>query len=101
MPLYEYRCRQCRRTFEKIQKFSDPPEETCPACGGPVERLVSPSAFQFKGSGWYVTDYPRKGAPASPSTSESAAASGNGQDKKAEKTETAAKPPETKKSPKA
>jgi putative FmdB family regulatory protein len=60
LPLYEYQCRKCGATIEKIQKFSDPPLETCEACGGELERLVSSPAIQFKGSGWYVTDYARK-----------------------------------------
>lgn len=61
MPLYEYECEACGRRFERIQKFSDPPVETCPTCGGKVHKLVSSPAFQFKGTGWYVTDYSRKG----------------------------------------
>jgi putative FmdB family regulatory protein len=60
MPLYEYQCDACRHRFERIQKFSDPPVEVCPKCGGRVSKLVSSPAFQFKGSGWYVTDYARK-----------------------------------------
>jgi putative FmdB family regulatory protein len=60
MPLYEYRCESCGHTFEKIQKFSDPPEDTCPTCGGAVKKLLSSPAIQFKGSGWYITDYAKK-----------------------------------------
>src|SRR5437762_13932452 len=60
MPLHEYECDVCGRRFEKIQKFSDPPIEVCPTCGGHVHKLISSPAFQFKGSGWYVTDYARK-----------------------------------------
>lgn len=60
MALYEYQCDQCGRRFEIIQKMSDPPAEKCPTCGGPVHKLQSAPAFQFKGSGWYVTDYARK-----------------------------------------
>ena len=60
MPLYEYQCEQCGNRFEKIQKFSDPPIEVCPKCGGRVDKLLSSPAIQFKGSGWYVTDYARK-----------------------------------------
>ncbi len=61
MPLYEYRCENCGRTFELIQKFSDPPAEHCPNCGkGPVHKLLSSPAIQFKGTGWYVTDYAKK-----------------------------------------
>ncbi|MBM3735854.1 MAG: zinc ribbon domain-containing protein [Acidobacteria bacterium] len=61
MPLYEYRCAKCERVFEVIQKFSDTPLSTHEGCGGGVERLISAPAFQFKGSGWYITDYARSG----------------------------------------
>lgn len=62
MPLYEYECEACGQRFEVIQKFSDPPADRCTACGkGPVRRLLSSPAIQFKGSGWYVTDYAQKG----------------------------------------
>ena len=61
MPLYEYECEVCKHRFEQIQKFSDPPVEKCSACGGTVQKLMSMSAIQFKGSGWYITDYARKG----------------------------------------
>jgi putative FmdB family regulatory protein len=65
MPLYEYRCEACEHQFEIIQKFSDDPIAVCPSCGqGPVVKLLSTPAIQFKGSGWYVTDYARKGAGA-------------------------------------
>jgi|SRR5215472_5074676 len=60
MPLYEYQCKQCGHRFEKIQKFSDKPVKKCPECGGPVEQTISAPAVQFKGSGWYVTDYAKK-----------------------------------------
>ena len=60
MPLYEYRCPRCG-TFEQVHKFSDPPLAACPTCGGAVEKLPSAPAIQFKGSGWYITDYARKG----------------------------------------
>jgi putative FmdB family regulatory protein len=60
VPLYEYECPK-DGTFEKIQKFSDPPLKVCPTCGSPVERLLSAPAIQFKGTGWYVTDYAKKG----------------------------------------
>ena len=59
MPLYEYECPK-DGTFERMQKFSDPPVTACPVCGGPVEKLLSAPAIQFKGTGWYVTDYARK-----------------------------------------
>jgi putative FmdB family regulatory protein len=61
MPLYEYNCHRCGKTFEVIQKFSDTPLSVHEGCGGEVERLISVSALQFKGTGWYVTDYGRSG----------------------------------------
>src|SRR5690242_8039503 len=61
MPLYEYSCERCGETFEVMQKFSDEPLTTHENCGGAVERLISAPTFQFKGSGWYVTDYARNG----------------------------------------
>ena len=60
MPLYEYECAACRHRFELIQKFSDPPVEKCPACGGTVHKLQSAPAIQFKGAGFYITDYAKK-----------------------------------------
>jgi putative FmdB family regulatory protein len=74
VPLYEYQCKKCKHRFEKIQKFSDAPVKKCPECGGPVEKLLSAPSVQFKGSGWYVTDYARKG---SSSSADSATASGD------------------------
>ena len=66
MPLYEYQCKKCGHRFEKIQKFSDKLVKKCPECGGAVEQTISAPAVQFKGSGWYVTDYAKKShAPAS------------------------------------
>ena len=59
MPLYEYECPK-DGIFELVRKFSDPPLEACPTCAGPIEKLVSAPAIQFKGSGWYITDYARK-----------------------------------------
>lgn len=64
MPLYEYQCEKCGR-FERIVKFSDPPLAACPTCGGPVQKLFSSPAIQFKGSGWYITDYAKKSSPES------------------------------------
>lgn len=57
MPLYEYECKKCHHRFERIQKFSDPHVKKCPECGGAIEQVISAPAVQFKGSGWYVTDY--------------------------------------------
>ena len=79
MPLYEYECESCGHRFEKIQKFSDQLVESCPKCGGVVRKLVSSPAIQFKGSGWYVTDYAKKDSSA-------------GKDGKGETGETAEKP---------
>lgn len=61
MPIYEYRCADCGAHLEKMQKISDAPLTVCEACGGKLEKQVSRSGFQFKGSGWYVTDYSNKG----------------------------------------
>lgn len=61
MPIYEYKCQGCEARLESIQSMSDPPLTTCPECGGELKKLLSAPAFQFKGSGWYVTDYARKG----------------------------------------
>ena len=62
MPLYEYLCNKCGHRFERIQRFSDPMVKKCPECGGRVEQVISAPAVQFKGSGWYVTDYAKKSA---------------------------------------
>jgi putative FmdB family regulatory protein len=81
MPLYEYQCDSCGAVFEKMQKFADEPLKVHEDCGGPVHRLLTAPAFQFKGTGWYVTDYARaKSSPnngagkASESKTESTAA---------------------------
>lgn len=80
MPLYEYQCQNCGKKTEVIQKFDDAPLAACPACGGEVKKLISSPAFQFKGTGWYVTDYAGKkgGGPPEKSKSES---KGDGGDK--------------------
>jgi putative FmdB family regulatory protein len=69
MPLYEYECKKCHHRFERIQKFSDPHVKKCPKCAGPIEQVISAPAVQFKGSGWYVTDYAKKSSTASASSS--------------------------------
>jgi putative FmdB family regulatory protein len=82
MPLYEYECESGEHRFERIQKFSDPPIATCPTCGRKVRKLLSSPAIQFKGTGWYITDYARKssgdgkgsGSKADSKTSESSTA---------------------------
>lgn len=60
MPLYEYSCQKCHTVVEKIQKFSDPPLLVCETCGGPLLKLMGKPALQFKGSGFYITDYVKK-----------------------------------------
>ena len=87
MPLYEYQCKKCKHRFEKIQKFSDRPVRKCPECSGAVEKLLSQSAVQFKGSGWYVTDYARKGASSGASDSASAGDGSAAKGDKKEKTD--------------
>jgi putative FmdB family regulatory protein len=62
MPLYEYKCSNCHSRFEYMQKANDPPKKKCPKCGGQLIKVISASALQFKGQGWYVTDYARKKA---------------------------------------
>jgi putative FmdB family regulatory protein len=69
MPLYEYECKKCHHRFERIQKFSDPHMKKCPDCRGTVEQVISAPAVQFKGSGWYVTDYAKKSGSVPPSSS--------------------------------
>jgi putative FmdB family regulatory protein len=88
VPLYEYRCKDCGHQFEKIQSFSAPDEKECPLCHGPLERLISASAIQFKGSGWYATDYASKGKGSSTKGSadgDSKAGDGKSADKAASK----------------
>ena len=82
MPLYEYECKKCHHRFEKIQKFSDRMVKKCPDCGGPVEQMISAPAVQFKGSGWYVTDYAKKSS--AQSSSDGSASDGSGKDSKKE-----------------
>lgn len=86
MPLYEYECKQCSHRFEKIVQYSDPPEKVCPKCGGEVEQMLSAPAVQFKGAGWYVTDYAKKsgGAAKSSSASEEGSSKETSSEKKTE-----------------
>jgi putative FmdB family regulatory protein len=93
VPLYEYQCKVCHHRFEKIQKFSDPLVTECPECGeDEVEQMISAPAVQFKGTGWYVTDYAKKGshsASASKSDSKSDSKSeGKSESKSETKSET-------------
>jgi putative FmdB family regulatory protein len=78
VPLYEYQCKKCHSLTERIQKFSDPPLDTCPHCGGEVEKLLSAPAVQFKGSGWYVTDYAKKSSSGNGSAGSSSSDSKSG-----------------------
>jgi putative FmdB family regulatory protein len=67
MPIHEYQCRKCESVVERIEGMHDGPMKKCPSCGGKVDRMISSSAFVLKGSGWYATDYGRKGEPAAAS----------------------------------
>jgi putative FmdB family regulatory protein len=87
MPLYEYQCKKCGHRFEKILKFSDKPIKKCPECGGVVEQMVSAPAVQFKGSGWYVTDYAKKGSSAGSSSSASSSSSSDSESSSKESSE--------------
>ena len=71
MPNYEYLCKNCGHRFEQIRKFSDKQLRKCPECGGVIEQVISAPAVQFKGSGWYVTDYAKKGAGSAGSSASS------------------------------
>lgn len=75
MPIYEFRCKKCNAEFEVFQKLSDKPPSRCRKCGGGLEKLFSASAIQFKGDGWYVTDYARKESKSEKDSSSPAPAS--------------------------
>ena len=83
MPLYEYECKKCGHRFEKIQLYSARMVKNCPECGGQVEQMISAPAVQFKGSGWYVTDYAKKSS--SPGSSGDSASKDKDKDKKDDK----------------
>jgi putative FmdB family regulatory protein len=97
MPLYEYLCDACGHRFERIQKFSDPIADVCPKCGGVVHKLVSSPAIQFKGSGFYITDYAKKDHVAA-AKADSASGNGSGSESKSEGTKSEASKTETTKS---
>jgi len=92
MPLYDYRCHKCGQTFEVRQKFSDDPLREHEECGGDLERLISAPALQFKGTGWYVTDYARNGKSSSTAGSGSESKSGAKTETKSDSAKTEAKP---------
>ena len=97
MPLYEYECLNCGKRTEVLQRMSDAPLAACPTCGGEVKKLLSAPAVQFKGSGWYVTDYAGKKGGSSSSKSEPKS-DDSGSSEKAEKADKPAAAAETKSS---
>lgn len=93
MPLYEYQCTKCREVCEVLQRSKDKPLEKCPKCGGPMVKRVSSPAIQFKGSGWYITDYAKKNsAPAGAKTETKSPAKAEAKSEPASETKPAAKP---------
>ena len=92
MPIYEYVCGKCARKTEVIQRVGEAPLKVCPHCGGRLKKAISAPAIQFKGSGWYVTDYAR----AKRESGSSAKAESEGGEKTAEKSEKAEKPADEK-----
>jgi putative FmdB family regulatory protein len=97
MPNYEYLCKNCGHRFEQIRKFSDKQLRKCPECGGVIEQVISAPAVQFKGSGWYVTDYAKKGAAGSSSSISSEGDSGTKEAKDSKDTKDAKDTKDTKK----
>lgn len=89
MPIYEYKCSECGAHIEKMQKVSDAPLKVCENCGGPLEKQLSLSGFQFKGEGWYVTDYSKKSGDKAESKTEKSEKSSAGDS--TAKTESASK----------
>jgi putative FmdB family regulatory protein len=106
MPLYEYECSACGNRFEQIQRFSDPPVDVCPRCGErSVRKLLSSPAIQFKGSGWYITDYARAKEPKAPGevkastdSQQSTESGGSGDSKKSKESKESKESRESKKS---
>lgn len=87
MPIYEYQCTQCNERMEIIQKLSDPPYTHCPKCGGEVKKLLSAPAIQFKGSGFYKTDYASSSSGSSSPSSSSSSTESKSETKSESKTE--------------
>ena len=99
MPIYEYECGKCGKTIEVIQKMTDKPLKKHESCGGPLTKLISASGFQFKGTGWYVTDYPKKSSRDSSRNGDSSEKSGGKDEKsKDEKSKSGATKSDTSKS---
>lgn len=93
MPIYEYQCQSCGKRTELLQRLDEPPLAACPQCGGEVKKLISAPAVQFKGSGWYVTDYAgKKGGGASSSKSDKSEASASSSSSGSSSSESSAKP---------
>ena len=87
MPLYEYECQSCKERVEIIQKFSDPPYSHCPKCGGDMKKLLSSPAIQFKGSGFYKTDYASGNSSTKSESSTSAGSSSKSESKSESKSD--------------
>lgn len=98
MPIYEYECVNNKHRFEVIQKFEDPPVTHCTVCGEPVEKLFSSPAIQFKGTGWYITDYARKGKAYSESSESKSSDTGSSESKSSESKSEESKSSESKSS---
>jgi putative FmdB family regulatory protein len=96
MPLYEYLCKKCGHRFEEIKKFSDVQPKKCPECGGVIEQVISAPAVQFKGSGWYVTDYAKKSSGSAGTSSSSNSSDGDGGGKESKDSKEAKDSKETK-----
>jgi putative FmdB family regulatory protein len=101
MPIYEYECRKCKAHTEAFQKVTDKPLVKCPKCGGRLDKRISAPAIQFKGSGWYVTDYAGKATKDDKSESEAKTEKSEKSDKKATKESSPAKKGDKPSAPKA
>jgi len=97
MPNYEYLCKKCGHRFEQIRKFSDKPLRKCPECGGLIEQVISAPAVQFKGSGWYVSDYAKKGAGSAAASSPSSSSEAESSAKEVKETKESKETKDTKK----
>ena len=97
MPNYEYLCKKCGHRFEEIRKFSDKHLKKCPECGGALEQVISAPAVQFKGSGWYVSDYAKKGAGSAAASSPSSSSEAESSAKEVKETKESKETKDTKK----